>query len=534
MKNLMTLATMLLLHMSVCAQFQMRYATATYDWPAALDLDRKEGYVVANKTIKGSWYPSLLRTDTNGILQWSYSYNLAGIDEHFWDVVGVNYQTDGYAAAVGSADGIPAQNLGLDEYFLLVDDNGRPLSARRFITPGSDVAQHIENVKHPLYGNGFVITGFSAFQDQEVNVLITDKVGNLMKSAVYHTSLNQKPTHIDVLEDGGYIVVGETQLKETCDKKDVNVLVLRLNSDLKVLWSYTYDFISENVTTDDRAYSVQEDADGEIQIAGTSRFYINGLYDHDEPFQLHLKKDGSPVWLQGYTVNSYPSAEITSLITKKSDNGVIYVLSGRTLQNFEALLFETDVNGLPTWARTYPQSYPLNSTNAEDLTENEIKGYSFTGRLFNAVSPSTAYDIHLVKTDANGKSGAPCEKDVKVLSHKMKVCQEKIDFTVTTMRELRISVEAERLDLSVNTCEPIAIAGDEPVIAPNPGESIITIAEFKAGSKITIYDLHGLQKKKALFENSNKLDVSDLPSGVYIIEITSAEGTVHKYRFIRK
>jgi hypothetical protein len=535
MKNLTTLATLLLLHMSVFAQFQLRYSTPNYDWPAALDFDRKEGYIIAGQTLLGTWYPSLLRVDNNGTPLWSYTYNQPGIDEHFWDVVGVNYNSDAYAAAVGNADGIISQGLGTDEYFLLVNDNGQPLAARRFITPGTDVAQHIENIKHPVYGNGFIVTGYSVFQDQDVNVLITDKGGNLKKSAVYHSPLNQKPTHIEVMEDGGFIIVGETQLNQTCDKKDVNVLVIRINSDLKVLWSYTFDFTPEGATSDDRAYSVQEDPNGEIQIAGTSRLYINNVYDHDEPFQFHLKKDGSPVWLLEYMVDSYPSADVTSLITKKTDLGIIHVLSGRTHQTFEALLFETDENGKPTWGRTYPPTYSLNSTNAEDLTENELKGYSFTGRNFNAVSPSTAYDIQLVKTDANGKTGAPCEKEVTVIPHRVKVCQEKIDFTFSTMRELRISTDHIVLDLKVNKCESNQTTSlDAPVISPNPAETTVDLTGYEEGSLISIYDAQGVIKKKTSYSSKNKLDVSDLPGGVYIIEVTTANGEVNKHRFIKK
>jgi hypothetical protein len=534
MKTLTTLAALVLLHLSASAQFQLRYSTKAYDWPAALDIDKKDGYIIAGQTLLGPWHPSLMRVDVNGAVQWSYTYNQPGIDEHFWDVTAVDWTPEPLYAAVGNADGVPGTSLGWDEYFLLVESNGKPISVRRYLTEGGDVANHIEAIKHPHYGNGFVITGWSTFaQDQDINIVLTDRSGNLLKSAVFRTPLNQKPYHVEFTHDGGFIIIGETQLKETCDKKDVNVIVIRLNSELKVQWSYTYDFIPEEGTSDDRAYAVKEDANDEIHIVGTSRLYaVTGAY-HEEPFQLHLKSDGSPVWLRGYNVDTYPSADVVSFVNKKTSKGIINVLAGRTHQNFEALLFETDTDGKPTWARTYPANYSLSSTRAEDLTENEINGYSFTGRAFNAQAPSTGYDIHLVKTDGNGKSGEPCEKEVDILSHRVKLCQEKINFDITTMREVRISVDPVKLDLKVNKCEDNASSSVQPPVTPNPGENFITIAGYEDGSRVAVFDPQGLLKKTVTYSGDTRIDVAELPAGIYVIEVTTADGVITKYRFIK-
>ena len=224
-----------------------------------------------------------------------------------------------------------------------------------------------------------------------------------------------------------------------------------------------------------------------------------------------------------------------SLINKKSDDrSIINVLSGRTYQNFEALLFETDMDGEPTWARTYPANYSVSSTRAEDLTENEIKGYSFTGRMLNASAPSSGYDFHLVKTDGNGKSGEACEKEVKVISHRLKMCQDKIRFDPTPMRELKISTDNVSLELKIKKCEDGASSSIAPAIAPNPGENVVTITGYAEGSSVSFYDLQGLLRKTTGFITNSKIDISDLPAGIYIIEITNAEGMVSKHRFVKE
>lgn len=539
MKTILTLVVAVLLCTHAHAQFQIRYSTQNYDWPRALDRDNKDGYIVAGSTLNGSWSPFLLRLDNNGSWLWSYTYNLPGIDEHFLDVTYVDWSSQTQYAAVGQADGV-AGMFGVDEYFIMTNGSGVPIALKRFLTTETDIARHIEPIKHPQYGYGFIITGYTyhnlTTQEKDINVLITDKSGNLVKSVVLLAPLNQEAHAIEPTKDGGFIITAETELAQTCDKKEVNVLIIKLNSDLKVLWSYTFDFVPSNGTTDDRAYIAKEDSNGEIQVAGTSRIYINNVYDHDEPFQLHLKSDGNPVWLRTYNVDTYPSAEAVSLVTKTADDGsIIYTLSGRTYQNFEALLFQTDYNGDPLWGRTYPPNYSLSATNAEDLVENEIKGYSFTGRMLNAVSPSTSYDIHVVKTDENGKSGEPCEKEVKVLSYREKLCQEKFEYRIATMRQVTISTDNIKLDLKPNKCQDGASSLlEQPMLTPNPGEGIIRITGISAGSSVSFYDQQGMLKKKANFAADEKVDVSDLAAGIYIVEVIQADGTVNRYRFIKE
>ena len=56
-------------------------------------------------------------------------------------------------------------------------------------------------------------------------------------------------------------------------------------------------------------------------------------------------------------------------------------------------------------------------------------------------------------------------------------------------------------------------------VYPNPASSNVTIERTKGSSWISIYDLKGVEVRRARFEDSKlTLDVSDLPSGIYIVK----------------
>ncbi|MCF6306606.1 MAG: T9SS type A sorting domain-containing protein [Flavobacteriaceae bacterium] len=68
-------------------------------------------------------------------------------------------------------------------------------------------------------------------------------------------------------------------------------------------------------------------------------------------------------------------------------------------------------------------------------------------------------------------------------------------------------------------------------IYPNPTQNILNIRTDTAFEKVEIYNLLGV---KLIENNSKTLDVSKLPSGVYLIKITNEEGSYITKRFVKE
>ena len=69
-------------------------------------------------------------------------------------------------------------------------------------------------------------------------------------------------------------------------------------------------------------------------------------------------------------------------------------------------------------------------------------------------------------------------------------------------------------------------------IYPNPTSSILNIKTRRTIGNISIYDLSG-RKIKTNTSNENKVDVTNLPSGIYIIQLTFDNGNEDSLRFIK-
>ena len=67
-------------------------------------------------------------------------------------------------------------------------------------------------------------------------------------------------------------------------------------------------------------------------------------------------------------------------------------------------------------------------------------------------------------------------------------------------------------------------------IYPNPTESYINIESFETPIAIIIYNVLG--EKVITKTNTNKIDVKDLESGIYIINITNSLGSINK-KFVK-
>lgn len=420
-----TLTAFLLLIVSLPAfcQFHHQYQTPNYDWARSVDAIRKGGYVIAGSTLDPgvSWRPFLMRTDDKGVFQWAYLYTLPGIDEHFWDVKSAGWFNDNAFGAIGSADAAPGSLGSFDIYYVFADDVGAPVQARRFGTSEGDVGRHLHDLRHPSWGNGFIVTGYTLGQaggtGKDIVVLFVNSNGNMTAGRIFRQYEDQDPYWIESTADGGFIVTGRLMQAKSYESGRDAVFLLKLDAFLNLQWYRSYDLVDGVYESDDYAYTVKEVENGNFVVAGT-RHKFDVSTTRDAPFLLKTDKNGKSLFVREYEVKGWSSAQGLSLAVNAGVDGRWeYVISGRTIDSFDSLAFKTDVDGIPLWGRVYQDTNV--TSKADYIVQNNADGYAMTGLYFNPYNGSS-YDAHLIEIDANGKGAASCTNEVEIVATKIK------------------------------------------------------------------------------------------------------------------
>ena len=87
----------------------------------------------------------------------------------------------------------------------------------------------------------------------------------------------------------------------------------------------------------------------------------------------------------------------------------------------------------------------------------------------------------------------------------------------------------------------LILKDDDLQIFPNPVNVYLNIkmlSDIDSHLDFNIYDSYGRSIKQTLdgilIDNTVKLDVNDLPSGIYVLRISNAEGDLKSYKFIKR
>lgn len=447
-----------LLQLTAQAQYQKRYATPNMDETKAVDTISSGGNVIAGSTLIGSWYPFIMRTDKKGNLEWAYTYELFGIDQHFNDIVSSKWAGAAFAA-IGQADYGYGAFGSFDIYFTMVDYLGTPVVSKRFGTASGDLATHIENFYYSMNRKGFVFTGKTAWSlsEQDINIGLVNDQGNLISSRIYQYPLVQQAYWVENTKDRGFIIVGTTGLDTSCDYTQNNIFVVKLGPKLNVEWNVAVDIREKVGYSSDIGYAVKQDSMGNYQVTGVSRQFDGSNYI-SRPFLLSLDQQGKVLSLNVYYVDSYTSAETYSLLSITINGESENLLSGSAVGAYfnEALLINTDSLGKVNWAWTYPPSYSQSGTKAKNIEQNpQTGGYVMTGDFFDAHPPNTGYDINLIETDQHGKSGEyACETEVKVKNIESEYCITELKLTgLSELSQMNVYPFVAPLDLETSECK---------------------------------------------------------------------------------
>lgn len=152
-------------------------------------------------------------------------------------------------------------------------------------TANADVGLYGEEVE-----DGYLLTGYTILpnkSDKDVWLLKTNADGDSLWSKTYGNNNQQSANYLQVVSDGGYILLGESR----GDSTNNDIYIVKTDSDGTLEWEKF--IIAPN---DDLAYAIKETSDGFI-IIGTTTSYGAGNKD----IWIHkLDLNGNIMWQNTY------------------------------------------------------------------------------------------------------------------------------------------------------------------------------------------------------------------------------------------
>jgi hypothetical protein len=197
---------------------------------------------------------------------------------------------------------------------------------------------------------------------------------------------NDHASSVQQTSDGGYIVAGRTN---SFGAGNYDAFLVKTDANGNLEWAKTY-----GGTSADFAYSVQQTSDGGYILTGYTESFGAGGRDI---FLIKTDANGNLEWAKTYGGTAWDEARS---VQQTSDGG--YIVAGYTrsfgpVWNGEFFLIKTDANGNLQWAKTYGG---LGWDQASSVQQTSDGGYIVAG--FTAAFGAGAYDLFLIKTDADG------------------------------------------------------------------------------------------------------------------------------------
>lgn len=245
------------------------------------------GYVIAgcNRSTGGSY---LLKVDENGSMQWERSFPVSWEEEYAFAVCSIS-SPEGYAVV-----GTRYDEEEYEAFFIRTDINGLVQWSRTF----DDQVYSIEAraVKQSADG-GFVIVGSKGIEAQLISdlyVIKTDANGLIQGTGTwanaYGGSGYDNGYALEIARDGDFVVAGSTRSYGTGNSRDIYLLKLSAG-DGSVIWQRTY-----GGTGNDIAYAISQDTDGGYIITGSTRSFGN----NEQIYLIKTDSMGQLEWQQNF------------------------------------------------------------------------------------------------------------------------------------------------------------------------------------------------------------------------------------------
>jgi len=304
------------------------------------------GFIITGNTdgfgAGGSWDVYLVKTDSNGVLQWSKTFGGTGSDEGY----SVQQTNDGGFIIAGYTTSFGGGDVYLVKTFS--DGTLQWTKTYGYSLPSNDMGKSVQQT----IDGGFIITGLTSKDESAFDVYLvkTDSVGTLLWAKTFgDTLLDDIGNSVIQTTDGGFIITG-TKTHTVTDSLGTyyygDVYLIKTASDGTMLWTKTY-----GGTRADEGYSVQQTNDGGFIISGFTQSFGNGVY------LMKTALDGTLQWSKTYAPAPAVFANYGYSVQQTSDGG--FIISGNTTNvatGFDVYLIKTNINGNSGCYETNPNT----------------------------------------------------------------------------------------------------------------------------------------------------------------------------------
>ncbi len=245
----------------------------------------------------------VIKTDFNGNELWSKIIGGDGED------IGVSViQTDngdyvitGYTNSFGNNDS--------DAWVIKIDSDGNELWNSTYGGGGQDIAQSIIQSND---GN-YIVVGFSNSYTESIDAWLfkIDENGNLIWNKTYGGSQQDKGRDLQKTNNGGYIIVGQTNSVENGSTDDV--LIITTDENGNELWTKSIGYAGQ-----DYGVSIQSTHVGGYVIVGFGNSTENSNYD---ALIIGIDENGDELWNQNFGGDQTDRA---FSVIEGVDNGIIF------------------------------------------------------------------------------------------------------------------------------------------------------------------------------------------------------------------
>jgi predicted secreted protein len=318
----------------------------TTKWNKTYGGSRSEMAYCAQQTIDGGYFIAgytssfgagaadfwLVKTDSNGNLQWNKTYGRANQDEAY----AAQQTTDAGYILVGSTSSIETSLL--DFWLVRTDSNGQELWNRTYGGSQEDVAYSVDQTAD----GGYIVAGSTnSFGSGNADFWLvkTDSNGNLQWNKTYGDFYDDVGYSVQQTTDGGYAVCGYTG---SLGAGYEDFWLVKTDSDGNPEWNKTYGGIDSEY-----AYFLQQTSENGYIIAGST-------YSLTTEFDMWIVKADSSGNMQWNRTYGGSLDEEAYGVRQTNDGG--YVIAGFTDSfgnNREVYLIKTDSSGSIEWTQTY-------------------------------------------------------------------------------------------------------------------------------------------------------------------------------------
>lgn len=406
--------------------------------------------------------------------------------------------------------------------------------------------------------NGFIAaTSYSTSNDGDVTgnhgggdiwIVKINNTGNIVWQKCLGGSNTEKLYDIQPTNDGGCIIAAHTNSNDgnisDGNYHNNDAWIIKIDNSGNINWQHFF-----GGSNNDFILSIKQTSEGNyICVGGTESNDGNVVGWHEEyssvtgfPYSdawiIKLNSSGNIVWQK--CLGGYASSDKANKVIETTDNYFIITGSGGGTNdgdfigtgNFGTFITKLDSSGNVQWLEMtgFNPNYKTVKSIRETLDGNiatlVVNGSSVGKNSLVKIDKTTGNQIWEQILDNNYFSLSSPPSNENYLN----------DFDITSDNGfLTIGTKSNGIWITKLSIDALSIPSLETQnlkLYPNPVPNILTISK-ETIEKVTITDLTG--KKVFTQNNSNKIDISDLQKGIYLVTIETNDGKIETQKIIKE